>query len=47
MRMKISKVLGVERGVEDCCTEWALKRLAGGAYMIEWQDVRSRECTEQ
>ena len=45
--MEVSEILGVNRGVEDCCARWPLRSLAGGMYMIKRQDMRSRECTER
>ena len=45
--MEISKVLRVERGIEDCRAGWVSESLAWRVYMIERQDMRSRERTEQ
>ena len=45
--MKVSEILGVDRSVEDCCAGWPLESLTGGMYMIERQDVGSRECTKK
>ena len=47
MRVKVSEILGVNRGVEDCCARGPLQSPAGGMYMIKRQNLRSRECTEK